>query len=202
MLYAKYIMPVMLAKSSKTVELMLVLSLAWCFFVGCIAILPFIGLPLELACLVAGVGLATFPFSNEFNGKIKYIRDFFITLFFVGLGMQVPPIELPTILTALLLTVVVLLCRWVGIYLPVVLLGGQRRLGGIAAINLSEIGEFALVICSLGVTKGHVDSEMLTILIWTFVILAILSSYLLKYNHRIYMVFSNIFRKILGMQVA
>merc|ERR1719254_30712 len=115
MLYAKYIMPVMLAKSSKTVELMLVLSLAWCFFVGCIAILPFIGLPLELACLVAGVGLATFPYSNEFNGKIRYIRDFFITLFFVGLGMQIPNPDIKTILTAGAIAVVVLFGRWIGI---------------------------------------------------------------------------------------
>lgn len=39
---------------------------------------------MELASLIAGVALATFPYSAEFNGKIKYIRDFFITLFFAG----------------------------------------------------------------------------------------------------------------------
>lgn len=27
--------------------------------------------------------------ASRFNGKIKYIRDFFITLFFAALGMQV-----------------------------------------------------------------------------------------------------------------
>lgn len=29
----------------------------------------------------------------RFNGKIKYIRDFFITLFFAALGMQVHGLE-------------------------------------------------------------------------------------------------------------
>merc|ERR1719230_952337 len=93
-LYAKFVMPAVFWSASKAVELMLVISLAWCFFVGCIAILPFIGLSLELASLIAGVVLAAFPYSAEFNGKIKYIRDFFIVLFFVGLGMQIP---VPTI---------------------------------------------------------------------------------------------------------
>merc|ERR1740123_2513865 len=88
--YAKFVMPGLLYHTSQNLELMLVLSLAWCFFICCTAVLPFIGLSMELASLIAGVSLASFPYSAEFNGKIKYIRDFFITLFFAALGMQIP----------------------------------------------------------------------------------------------------------------
>merc|ERR1719510_1663019 len=87
-------MPAVFMLSSRSVELMLVVALAWWFFMCCLATLPFVGLSMELAALISGVALATFPYSAEFNGKIKYIRDFFITLFFVGLGMQIP---VPTI---------------------------------------------------------------------------------------------------------
>merc|ERR1719163_736202 len=114
--YAKFVMPAVFMVSSKSVELMLIVSLAWCFFMCCFATLPFIGLSMELAALISGVALATFPYSAEFNGKIKYIRDFFITLFFVGLGMQIPVPSLDAIAKALVVAVTVLIFRWLGIF--------------------------------------------------------------------------------------
>lgn len=56
----------------------------------------------------------------------------------------------------------------------------------VATINLSEVSEFALVICSLGVTYGHIEKDTLTIIIWVFVMLAIMSGNLLPYNYRAY----------------
>merc|ERR1719222_848776 len=109
-------MPAVFMISSKSVELMLIVALAWCFFMCCFATLPFIGLSMELAALISGVALATFPYSAEFNGKIKYIRDFFITLFFVGLGMQIPTPEPVVILKALMIAAIVLALRWLGIF--------------------------------------------------------------------------------------
>merc|ERR1719163_725147 len=94
----------------------MMLACAWCFFVCCVAMLPFVGLSPELASLIAGAALATFPYSAEFNGKIKFIRDFFITLFFVGLGMQIPSPTPEAVLKGVLIAVVVLLCRWLGIF--------------------------------------------------------------------------------------
>merc|ERR1712154_374251 len=87
---------------------------------------------------------------------------------------------------AMLVGSVVLLVRWIGIFSMVSLLGGGKRLATVSTINLSQISEFALVICSLGMPLGHVDKETLTILIWTFSMLAVLSSYLIGYNYQIY----------------
>merc|ERR1719163_2269943 len=128
--YAKFVMPAVFMVSSKSVELMLIVALAWCFFMCCFATLPFIGVSMELAALISGVALATFPYSAEFNGKIKYIRDFFITLFFVGLGMQIPPLEPGPIATALVLVI-----RWLGIFCLVVGAGGSKRLAAVSTIN-------------------------------------------------------------------
>jgi len=200
MLYAKIVMPAVFLSSSKHVELMLVLSLGWCFFMGCFAILPFIGLSLELASLISGVALATFPYSAEFNGKIKYIRDFFITLFFVGLGMQIPVPTIETLLKALLIAVVVLSVRWIGIFLVVFLLGGGRRLAAVSTINLSQVSEFALVICSLGQDFDHVYADTLTTLIWTFALLAVMSSYTIGYNYAIYGFLGRCMKRLLRMR--
>merc|ERR1719188_903749 len=134
--YAKFVMPAVFLFASRSIELMLIIALAWCFFMCCLATLPFIGLSMELAALISGVALATFPYSAEFNGKIKYIRDFFITLFFVGLGMQIPLPSVSAIGKAALVAVVVLLVRWIGIFLVVNALGGGKRLASVSTINL------------------------------------------------------------------
>lgn len=195
--YAKFVMPAVFLVSSSSVELMLIIALAWCFFMCCLASLPFIGLSMELAALISGVALATFPYSAEFNGKIKYIRDMFIILFFVGLGMQIPQPSFAVLGTALIVAIVVMAVRWVGIFFVVCFLGGGTRLAAISTINLSQISEFALVICTLGANYGHVGKDTLELLIWTFSLLAILSSYLIGFNYKIYGLLSRCARFLL-----
>merc|ERR1740123_2807406 len=127
LLYAKFVMPAIFVYTSRSIELMLIISLAWCFFMCCLATLPFIGLSMELAALISGVALATFPYSAEFIGKIKYIRDFFITLFFVGLGMQIPVPTVEAVGKAALVALVVVLFRWLGIFgVAMILRSGHR----------------------------------------------------------------------------
>jgi len=196
LLYAKFVMPAILFFASRSVELMLVLSLSWCFFMGVTANLPWVGVGMELAALIAGVALATFPYSAEFNGKIKYIRDFFITLFFASLGMQIPMPSVLPIVTAILIALVVMLLRWVGIFALVYMLGGTARLGILATLNLSQISEFALVICSLGINKGHIDVKTLEIIIWVFMFLSVLSSNIINYNHEIFKIMAWLSRKV------
>ncbi len=190
--YAKFVMPVVLLTASRVVDLMLVLALAWCFFVGCFASLPFMGLSMELAALIAGVVLAAFPYSAEFIGKIKHIRDFFIVLFFVGLGMQIPVPTFEAVAKGAVVAIIVAVVRWLGVFLVVWLLGGGSWLATMATVNLSQISEFALVICTLGMDYGHVEESTRTILIWAFAILAVISSSAIGRNQRIYMCLSDV----------
>jgi len=53
-----------------------------------------IGLSREMGALVAGASLSTFPYNVDVIAKGLNIRDFFVTLFFVGLGLQIP---MPTV---------------------------------------------------------------------------------------------------------
>eukprot|EP00930_Biecheleria_cincta_P042801 TRINITY_DN29450_c0_g1_i1.p1 TRINITY_DN29450_c0_g1~~TRINITY_DN29450_c0_g1_i1.p1 ORF type:complete len:886 (-),score=134.08 TRINITY_DN29450_c0_g1_i1:86-2653(-) len=186
MAYAKWVMPALLLMASTSVELMLVVALAWCFFICCLASFPAIGLSMELGALVSGVALATFPYSAEFNGKIRYIRDFFITLFFVGLGMQIPPLDVQVLSTAMVIAFVALAARWIGMYGVIRCLGGSNKLAVVSTINLSQTSEFGLVICTLGVKFGHIGKDTLTLIIWTFALLAVLSANVTKHNYRIY----------------
>jgi Kef-type K+ transport system membrane component KefB len=189
--YSKYVLPAVFFRASSSPELMLILALAWCFFICAVAILSFVGLSMELAALIAGVSMATFPYNAELNGKVKYIRDYFITLYFVALGMQIPMPTISAVGTAFVVCAVVLAVRWIGIFSVSYLLGGGSRLAILATVNLSEVSEFGLVLCSIGIKpdlqtgEPHINQDTLTIYIWTFAILAVAASYFIGYNHTI-----------------
>lgn len=186
LLYAKFVMPGVFIMSSSSVELMLMVALAWCYFMCCLAILPFVNLTMEIGAFVSGVALATFPHSGNFNSKIKYIRDFFITLYFAGLGIRMPSPSLEIIGQALIVCIIVLFSRWVGIWLTAKMFFDIKRLASISTINLCQISELALVICGLGVAYEHVDGDSLTILTWAFAILSVISTYLIGNAYKLY----------------
>jgi hypothetical protein len=102
--------------------------------------------------------------------------------------MQIPPPEPMPIITAFIICTVVLSCRWIGIYGLVRCLGGERRLAGVSTVNLSEVSEFALVIVSLGMQQDppHVESDTLTIMIWVFALLGIMSANMLPHNYAVW----------------
>jgi Kef-type K+ transport system membrane component KefB len=184
--YAKFVLPAILASAAEVIELMLVLSLTWCFFICALAMLPFIRLHMETAAFIAGVSMATFPYSAEFNGKLKYIRDFFVTLYFCGLGMQIPAPTSDAIGKAILVSLVVLIVRWIGIFGIIFACGRGQRIAVLPTINLSQVSEFSLVICSLGKRFGHVYEDTFTILIWTFAFLAVAAQYFINFNHELH----------------
>jgi len=88
LLLSKYLLGYLFRKIAKLPELVLVASLAWCFLISGLA--NYFDLSLEMGALVAGVAMSTFPYNLDIIAKIVSIRDFFITLFFVGLGMTIP----------------------------------------------------------------------------------------------------------------
>jgi len=130
--------------------------------------------------------MATFPFNAELNSKIKYIRDYFITLYFVGVGMQMAMPTSEMFVCIICITLVVLLTRWFGIFCVAVAQGSGHRLAILATLNLSQCSEFGLVLCTSGQKLGHIDDETMTIAIWVFALLAGAASYIIGYNHSLY----------------
>ena len=91
LLISRYTLPHLFQLIAHLPELVLVGALAWCFAVAEFA--EFLGLSREMGALIAGVSLSTFPYALDVTAKVTSLRDFFITLFFVALGMTIP---LPT----------------------------------------------------------------------------------------------------------
>jgi hypothetical protein len=88
LLVSRYVLPHVFRGVARVPELVLVGALAWCFLGGELA--HHLQLSREMGALIAGVSLSTFPYALDVTAKVTSLRDFFVTLFFVGLGMTVP----------------------------------------------------------------------------------------------------------------
>lgn len=185
MLMSKYVLPAFFKSIAKVPELVLVSSLGWCFLICGGA--SMLNLSLEMGALIAGVAISTFPYNLDVIAKVVNIRDFFVTLFFVSLGMQIPnPLDNPQILLlAAAASVFLMVSRLFAVFPTLHILKNGNRVSLLTAINLAQISEFSLVIASLGVTAGHIGKDTLSIIIFVFVITSVLSTYLIKYSHGI-----------------
>jgi hypothetical protein len=198
-LLAKSLVPMVFRWLSKEPQLMLVGALGWCFtivFIG--KSLDYLGdflfghgshmaVATGMSALIAGLTVATLPYSREIVAKVGIVRDFFITLFFVGLGMSVPPIEgVSVLLVTAALVIFALLSRQLIFFPLLYFTGGDRRHAEVASIRLAQISEFGLVISYLGTQYGHISDEFASSIIFAFIITALLTPTLYKYAYEIY----------------
>ena len=196
-LISKYILPRLFMSIAKSPELMLITSISWCFLVTGTA--DAIGLSIEMGALIAGLSIAAFPYSLDVIAKITGIRDFFITLFFVALGLKAPALTPSLLLLGFLFTGFVLATRLITLLPTLLALKLDLRTGLITSINLSQISEFSLVIVTLGLTYGHVDQEIVSIVILSLVISSVLSTYLILSNEHLVWWIMRLIRKKPGV---
>jgi Kef-type K+ transport system membrane component KefB len=188
---AKYVLPHLFRTVAKAPELVLVSALGWCFFLAGAASL--IGLSREMGALIAGVSLSTFPYTVDVVAKSVSIRDFFVTLFFVALGMQITIPSLQVLELALAASVFVIVSRAVVVPILYALRLGLRT-SILPAINLAQVSEFSIVIASLGVTLHQIGQDVLTIVIITFALTSVVSTYMINFSHPIQTVLATVFK--------
>ena len=200
-LLSKYALRWVFSSIAKSPEMVVAVSIGWCAAVAAAA--AAMNLSKEMGALVAGLSIAAFPYSIHVTAKTLPLRDFFLTLFFVSLGMQISAPRVDMIGIVLLLVGFIVVSRFLSIYPLLKLSGGGRRTAFISSLNLSQMSEFSLVIASLGVTYKHIGEETVGIAIYAMAITAVLSSYGIRYNHQIYRAFERLLsRKGAGAVVA
>ena len=175
LIVSKYILPALFRSVARLPELVLVGALAWCFAVCGFAL--WLGLSPEMGALIAGVALSTFPYALDVTAKVTSLRDFFLTIFFVALGMTIPLPSWSLIGMAALLSVFLILSRFMTVFIPLHRMNLGHRVSLLPALNLSQMSEFSLVIVALGKSAQHVSDQTAGIVAYAFAFLAIGSSY-------------------------
>src|SRR5262249_28502579 len=174
---SRFTLPHLFQIIARLPELVLVGALAWCFAVAEFA--EFLGLSREMGALVAGVSLSTFPYALDVTAKVTSLRDFFITLFFVALGMTIPLPTASVFGLALVIVLFTLVSRLVTIFPPLYAMRQGIRASLLPAINLAQISEFSLVLIQVGVQANQVQPATASAASAAFVVLAVLSTFLM-----------------------
>ena len=183
LMLSRYVLPRLFHQIARRPELILLGALAWCFLIGEIA--EKLHLSREMGSLVAGVSLSTFPYALDVTAKVTTLRDFFITLFFVALGMTIPIPNLSVIGLAMTIAAFTVISRVVTTFAPLYLMKQGLRASLLPAINLAQISEFSLVIIQTGVAADHIQTQTANAASFAFVILAVVSTFAMARSDQI-----------------
>lgn len=193
-LFARFILPTLFTRAAKQPELMLIMAMAWCFSVCGLA--HALHLSVEMGALVAGVSIASFPYHLDVVAKVTSLRDFFITLFFVSLGLQIPMPNKEVLILAAAIVFFVSFSRILTIFPVLHWMKYGNRASLLPALNLSQLSEFSLVLAALGVSYGHVNKDLLSAFTLAMVATALMSSAVIPSGHRIYRLINRFLEKI------
>ncbi|MEA3378182.1 MAG: cation:proton antiporter [Nanoarchaeota archaeon] len=182
-LFNKYIVHRIFRFAAKSEELMFLLAITTCFLF--VAISNIFGFSIAIGAFIGGVVLANLPYHYNIIGRVLPLKDFFSTIFFVSLGMQLALFNLHNLMKPFLIFLgVVIILKPIIIILILSMFGYGRRISFIAGIGLAQISEFALILIVEGKNILNPDIFTLTILLAVFTIT--ITSYLLKYDEKIY----------------
>ena len=181
---SRYLLPPLFKTVARLSELVLVGALAWCLALAGLADL--LGLSREMGALVAGVAVSTFPYALDVVAKVTSIRDFFVTLFFVALGMSIPAPTWEYVRWMLVVSVLVVGGRLVTVFAPLYAMGQGHRGSLLPAVNLCQMSELSLVILALGRKAGDVSARALSTAAFAFAFLAVGSTYAILQNDRLF----------------
>lgn len=184
---SRFVLEKIFERVAKSLELLFLTAVTWCFLFTTIAILA--GFSVVIGAFLAGVALASSPYHLQIQGKIKPLRDFFVTLFFVYLGAQSKPTDFITYLPIILVfTLYALIVKPIIFLLILGVFGFRKHTLFQTALNLSQISEFSLVVLLVGFQLKLVDSSALSVMSAVAVLSIVISSVMITYSKNMYKV--------------
>src|SRR5439155_15079237 len=141
------LVPRLLARIEKTCndEISLLLALTICLAVA--AITEAIGLSLALGAFLAGLLLGSSDYAHKLAKQTLPIRDAFVALFFVTIGMLIDPRSWLASWQTLAILVALILAGKLVVWFAVVRLFGYPMQTALrVGIGLTQIGEFSFIL--------------------------------------------------------
>ncbi|MEW6774934.1 MAG: cation:proton antiporter [Bdellovibrionota bacterium] len=179
--FVRFIFSKALDLLSHSPDVLSLVALGWCFL--CAQAFEGIGLSAEMGALVAGLTLGPLPQSGEILGRVASLRDFFLALFFVALGLSLP-VPTPEIFVGALILVAVTAASRLLLFAPSLLAAGQGPIVSFtSAVNLAQLSEFTLLILPVGLAGGAITLQDVSVISYALMLSVVLATYLINNNH-------------------
>jgi len=196
-LLGRYVFSKIVSYSSNSQELLFLSGLSTCFvFIFISTLLDFSP---AVGAFLAGLSLSALSTNLELVGKIRGIRDFFVTVFFVSLGMQLTlffssSIEFILVITAIMFFVVLILKPIIFALISIISGYGTRN-GLLIGFSLAQISEFSFILASQGFNggKGPLPQDLFSVIIIVTALTMALTPYFMNSTESIYVRLSKFF---------
>ncbi|MFH0860120.1 MAG: cation:proton antiporter [Candidatus Altiarchaeota archaeon] len=182
---SRFVLPSILRFVAKSTEMLFLTALSLCFLFSFLADMS--GFSIAIGSFIAGISVATFPYNIEIVSRLRSLRDFFVTIFFVSLGMEIWVSDISRIILPLVVFVAIIIALKPIIIMAITSLYGYgRRTSFLTSISLTQISEFSLIIAIQGVALGHISPEIFSLIALMAVITFTLTSYMIEFDNSIY----------------
>lgn len=160
-------------------ETLLVVAMGLCLGMAVFSV--FCGFSLALGAFVMGSILAGTSYSERIEHVVTPVKDLFGAVFFISVGMMVQPdIIVQYWGPILILSAVVIIGMIVFGTTGMLITGQSLRVAMESGFSLTQIGEFAFIIASLGMSLGVLDPTIYPIVVAVSVITTFTTPYFIK----------------------
>lgn len=176
-----YLIPVFLKRCRKLLsdETMLIVSLGLCF--GMVVMAAHTGFSAAFGAFIMGSILAETVEAERIEHLVHPVKDLFGAIFFVSVGMMVDPAMIAEYAWPIVvITLAVIVGQATFGTLGVLLSGQPLKTAMQCGFSLTQIGEFAFIIASLGVSLGVTSQFLYPIVVAVSVITTFLTPYMIR----------------------
>ncbi|OGY27533.1 MAG: hypothetical protein A3F33_01045 [Candidatus Woykebacteria bacterium RIFCSPHIGHO2_12_FULL_43_10] len=185
LLFSKRLIPPIFTRFAHNNELLFLGALTWCFMWASLA--RYLGFSVEIGSFLAGLALATSAHNWQISAKIRPLRDLFIVIFFVVLGLSINLGEIANyVVPVILFSVLVLVGKSLIVMFIMRNMDFRNRTSFLTSITVGQVSEFSLIIVALGVKLGHLGTDIVALVTLVGLITISVSSYAISNARRLY----------------
>ncbi|MDD5098927.1 MAG: cation:proton antiporter [Candidatus Colwellbacteria bacterium] len=172
------IMPKVLDAIGTKAEALFLFSIAWGIGIAAVVSTKQVGLGIEAGGFLAGLALAKSAEHYEVSSQVKWLRDFFIVMFFVILGskMALGGSVGNIIIPGIILSAMVLIANPLITILSMKIMGHSGKTAFFVGLTTAQISEFSLVVVARGGELGHLTAEQINLVTIVGIITIVISS--------------------------
>ena len=172
----RYILMKLFSKFDRIQEYVFLITIGWCLGIAQLA--HSLGLSYEIGAFTAGVAVASSPISLYIAESLKPLRDFFLVMFFFGLGAGFDLVAaIDVIVPAALIGIGLLIIKPLVFRYLLVSQAQSKELAWETGVRLGQLSEFSLLIAFVALQGNLILSESFYIIQMATIISFMVSAY-------------------------
>ncbi|OJU24105.1 MAG: sodium:proton antiporter [Sphingobacteriales bacterium 41-5] len=188
-----FLLPTFLKRAKKLLddETLLILSIGLCLAMVFLAVK--VGFSAELGAFIMGSIIAETTSAEKVEHLIKPVKDLFGAVFFVSVGMMIDPQAMVTYAWPIAaVTLLTIFGKLFSTTLGALLSGQPLKQSVQVGMSMAQIGEFAFIVASLGLSLGVISDFIFPIAVGASAVTTFTTPYLIKASEPFYNVLTKI----------